>query len=97
MVEMIDRHIPSRVVTFCNRDKAWFNDECRRAYREKQEAYKFWKRNRSPLTWNDYVTIRSVAQEVYGVTETEYYNRGIKETLVNATLPHEWLSTFKSA
>ena len=38
MVEMIDRHIPSRVVTFCNRDKAWFNDECRRAYPEKQEA-----------------------------------------------------------
>ena len=39
MVEIIDRYIPSRVVTFRNKDKAWFNDESRRAYLEKQEAY----------------------------------------------------------
>ena len=93
---MTDRPIPSRVGTFRNRDKAWFNDECRRAYLEKQEAYNFWKWNRSPLTWNDYVRIKSVTQEVYGVADTEY-NRGIRKTLVNATLPHKLWSIFKSA
>ena len=47
IVEILDRRIPSRVVTFCNKDKAWFNNDCKRAYLEKQEAYNLWKRNRS--------------------------------------------------
>ena len=46
IVEILDRRIPSRVVTFCNKDKAWFNNDCKRAYLEKQEAYNLWKRNR---------------------------------------------------
>ena len=96
MLNIIDKHIPSRVVTFRNKDKAWFNDECRHAYLEKQEAYNLWKRNRSYVTWNNYVRLRSVAQEVYDLAETEY-NRGIKETLANATQAHKWWSTLKSA
>ena len=96
IIEIIDRHVPSRVLTFRNKDKAWFNDDCRRAYLEKQEAYNLWKRNRSDLTWNNYVRLRSAAQEVYGLAEREY-NRGIKETLENASQSHKWWSTLKSA
>ena len=44
-VEIIDRCIPSRVVTFRNKDKAWFNNDCKRAYLEKQEVYNFWRMN----------------------------------------------------
>ena len=65
IVEILDRRIPSRVVTFRNKDKAWFNNVCKRAYLEKQEAYNLWKRNRSDLTWNSYVQLRFAAQEVY--------------------------------
>ena len=50
IVEILDRRIPSTVVTFRNNDKAWFNNDCKRAYLEKQEAYNLWKRNRSDLT-----------------------------------------------
>ena len=94
--EIIDRHIPSRIVTFRNKDKAWFNSDCKRAYLEKQEAYNLWKRNRSNLTWNNYIQLRSVAQDVYEIAEREY-NRGVKETLGNATQSHKWWSTLKSA
>ena len=59
IVEILDRRIPSRVVTFRNKDKAWFNNDCMHAYLEKQEAYNLWKRNRSDLTWNSYVQLRS--------------------------------------
>ena len=85
IVEILDRLIPS-----------WFNNDCKRAYLEKQEAYNLWKRNRSDLTWNSYVQLRSVAQEVYAFAEREY-NHGIKETLLGATQPHKWWSTLKSA
>ena len=37
--KIIDKHIPSKVINFRNKDKAWFNDECKRAYLKKQEAY----------------------------------------------------------
>ena len=80
IVEIIDRHIPSRNITFRNKDKAWFNEDCRRAFLEKQEAFNLWRRNRSDLTWANYVRLRSAASEVYEVAEREY-NRGVKETL----------------
>ena len=67
-------------MTFRNKDKAWFNNDCKRAYLEKQEAYNLWERNRSDLTWNSYVQLRSAAQEVYAFAEREF-NHGIKETL----------------
>ena len=95
-LEIIERRVPSIVVTFRNKDKAWFNHDCKRAYLEKQEAYNLWKRNRSHLTWNNYVRLRSVAQEVYAVAEREY-NIGIKDTLMGATQTHKWWSTLKSA
>ena len=95
-VELIDRHIPSRVTTFRNKDKAWFNDNCRRAFLEKQEAFNLWRRNKSDFTWNNYVRLRSDAIEVYKVAEREY-NRGVKETLENAVQSHKWWGTLKSA
>ena len=95
-VEIIDRRIPSRVVTFRNKDKAWFNNDCKRACLEKHEAYNLWKRNRSDFTWNNYVQLRSAAQDVYAAAEREY-NSGIKDTLLGALQSHKWWSTLKSA
>ena len=78
---IIERRIPSRIVTFRNKDKAWFNAECRRAYLDKQEAYHLWQRNRSQLTWNQFTRLRAVAQEVYASAEREY-NNNVRETLL---------------
>ena len=96
IVEVIDRRVPSRVIAFRSKDKAWFNEDCRRAHLEKQEAYNLWRRNRSDITWNNYARLRSVAQEVYDIAEREY-NTVIKDTLLGATQSYKWWSTFKSA
>ena len=36
---IIVRRIPSRVIKFCIKDKAWFKEDCKRANLAKQEAY----------------------------------------------------------
>ena len=78
---VIDKHIPSRIIHFRTKDKAWFNDDCKRAHQEKQEAYQLWRRNRSDLTWNNYTRLRVVAQEIYASAEKEY-NDSIKDDLL---------------
>ena len=79
-------------MTFCNKDKAWFNSDCKNANLEKNEAYNLWRRNKSQLTWNNFVRLRSAAQDVYALAEREY-NTGIKDTLLGATQPHKWRYT----
>ena len=96
LVNIIERRVPSRIINYRNRDKAWFNADCRRAYLEKQEAYKLWRRNRSPLTWENYTRLRTEAQQVYASAEREY-NETIKETLRESMQAHKWWSTLKSA
>ena len=87
--KIIDKHIPFRIIHFRTKDKAWFNDECKRAYQEKQEAYQFWRRNRSDLTWNNYTRLRAIAQEVYTSAEKEY-NDSIKNDLLGTTQSNKW-------
>ena len=83
------RHIPSRVIKFRINDKAWFNEDCKRANLAKQEAYQLWRRNRSDITWNKYVNLRNAAQETYAAVEKEY-NDGIRDTLIGTTNSRKW-------
>ena len=90
------RRIPSRVIEFCNKDKAWFNGDCKRANLAKQEAYQLWRRNHSDITWNNYVNLRNAAQEIYATADEEY-NDGVRDTLMGTTNSHKWWSTLKTA
>ena len=94
--EILDKRIPSRIINFRNRDKAWFNDECKRAYQERQEAYHLWRRNPSELTWDNYIRLRDIAQAVYASAEKEY-NDSIKDDLLGTMQSNKWWSTLKSA
>ena len=96
LIRVIERHIPSRVITFRNKDKAWFDDDCRRAHLDKHEAFRLWQRNRSHITWENYVRLRSIAQRTYNDSEKRY-NETVKDTLLGASSPHKWWSTLKSA
>ena len=93
---IIDKHIPSKVINFRNKDKAWFNDECKRAYQEKQEAYHLWRSNSTNYTWDNYIRLKAVAQAVYASAEKEY-NDSLKDNLLGATQSNKWWSTLKSA
>ena len=92
---IIVRRIPSRVTKFRIKDKAWFNEDCKRANLAKQEAYQLWRRNRSDITWNNYVNLRNAAQETYAASEKEY-NDGVRNTLIGTTNSHKWWSTLKT-
>ena len=93
---IIVRRIPSRVVKFCIKDKAWINGDCKRANLAKQEAYQLWRRNCSDITWNNYVNLRNADQETYAAAEKEY-NDDVRDTLFGTTNSHKWWSTVKTA
>lgn len=96
LVNIIERRVPTRILKFRNKDKAWFNAECRHAYIEKQSAYNLWSNHRSDLCWRNFTRLRAEAQSVYDAAEREY-NNGVKETLSSTNQPHKWWATLKSA
>ena len=93
---IIDRRIPFRMIRYRTKDKAWFNDDCRRAHMQKQEAYNLWKRNRSAFLWDNYVHYRAAAQRVYSSAEEEF-NTTTKGTLQGTANSHKFWTTLKSA
>ena len=90
------RQIPSRVIKFCIKDKAWFNEDCKHASLAKQEAYQLWRKNCSDITWNNYVNLRNAAQETIAAAEKEY-NDSVRDTLIGTTNSYKWWSTLKTA
>ena len=95
LLNIISRRIPTKVIKNRLKDKAWFNDDCRRAFNNKQTAYKFWSQNKSQFCWNNFVIARTEAQVVYASAEAEY-RRHLQNTLSGASQPHKWWSTLKS-
>ena len=93
---IVVRQIPSQVIKFHIRDKAWFNEDCKWANLANQEAYQLWRRNCSDINWNNYVNLRNSAQETYAAAEKEY-NDGVRDTLIGTTNSHKWWSTLKTA
>ena len=93
---IIVRRIASRVIKFRIKDKAWFNEDCKRAILAKQEVYQLWRRNCSDITWNNYVNLRNAARETYAAAEKKY-NDSVRDTLIGTTNSHKWWSTLKTA
>ena len=75
LVSIIRRRVPTKVIKSRMKDKAWFDDECRSAYQDKQEAYGLWSRNRSPSLWENFERLRDHAQTPYDNAQTVYNNR----------------------
>ena len=96
LTNIIGKRIPTRILKFRTKDKAWFNDDCRNAYNEKQSAFHLWSNNRSDLCWRNFTRLRAEAQSIYDAAEREY-NNSVKETLSSTDQPHKFWSTLKSA
>ena len=96
LLAISNRRIPTKILRGRARDKAWFNDECRRVQRDKQEAYCVWSRARSNEAWSDYVRLRSVAQRVYSEAQRNHSDH-LKSTLAGASQPHAWWSALKQS
>ena len=47
LLQLVGRFVPTKIIRVCNKDKPWFDDQCRHAFGLKQEAHLWWTRDRS--------------------------------------------------
>ena len=85
---VISGRIPTKVIKNRLKDKAWFNDDCRRAFNNKQTAYKFWSQNKSQFCWNNFVIARTKVQVIYASAEAQY-RRHLQDTFSGASQSHK--------
>ena len=52
---LVGRFVPTKVIHVRNKDKPWFDDQCRHAFGLKQEAHLRWTRDRSRVNWEKLV------------------------------------------
>ena len=52
---LVGRYVPTEVICVRNKDKPWFDDQCRLAFGLKQEAHLWWTRDHSRANWEDFV------------------------------------------
>jgi len=96
LLDIITKFVPSKTLKSRSHDKAWFNERCHQAYRDKHAAYNLWSANRTRLCWENYVAMRNTATNVYKEAKSEY-NAHLKEVLSQASQPHKWWSTLKTS
>ena len=80
----------------CNKDKPWFDDQCRHAFGLKQEAHLLLTRDHSRVYWEVFVRCQVRAKESYSEAKHQFSVRN-RDFLMNAQSPHKWWSTLKSA
>ena len=103
-VEVLNEHlsltvgcyVPTKVICVWNKDKPWFDDQCRHAFRIKQEAHLQWTRDRSRVKWDEFVHCKVRANETYWEAKRQFSNRN-RDVLMNVQSPHKWWSTLKYA
>ena len=61
----VGRYVPTKVIRVHNRDKPWFDDQCRRAFGLEEEAQIRWIRHRSQVNWDEFVSCKVKADETY--------------------------------
>ena len=79
-----------------NKDKPWFDDQCRHAFGLKQEAYLWWTRDCSRVNWEEFLRCQVRANGTYSEAKHQFSARN-RDVLMNVESPHKWWSTLKSA
>ena len=93
---LVGRYVPTKVIRVRNKDKPWFDDQCRHAFGLKQEAHLWWTRDHSPVNWEEFSRCQVRANETYSEGKYQFTDRNI-DVLMNVLSPHKWRSTLKSA
>ena len=71
-----------------NKDKPWFDDQCRHAFGLKQEAHLRWTRDCSRVNWDEFVSYQVRANETYSEAKHQYSDTNI-DLLMNVQSPHK--------
>ena len=93
---LVGRCVPIKVISVCNKDKPWFDDQCRHTFGFKQEAHLRWTRDRSRVHWEEFVRCQVRANETYSVANRQFSDRN-RDVFMNVHSPHKWWSTLKTA
>ena len=62
---LVELFVPTKVIRVRNKDKPWFDDDCRLAFDIKQRAHLRWTRDRSRDDWDEFVHYQRRANAVY--------------------------------
>ena len=93
---LVGRYVPTKVIRVRNKDKPWFDDQCRHAFGLKQEAHLQWTLDRSRVNWEEFVRYQVRANKTYSEAKRQFSDRN-RYVLMNVQSPHKWWSTLKSA
>ena len=93
---MVERYTRTKVIRVRNKDKPWFDDQCRHAFGLKKEAHLWWTHDRSQVNWEEFICCQVRANETYSEAKHQFNVRNIG-VLMNVQSPHKWWFTLKSA
>ena len=93
---LVERFVPAKVIRVRNKDKPWFDDDCRLAFDIRKGAHLRWTRDLSRVNWDEFVHYQRRANVVYAEAMRQFSARS-RDVLTNAQCPHKWWSTLKSA
>ena len=69
---LVGRYVPTKVIRVHNKDKPWFDDQCRHALGIKQEGHPRWTRDRSWVNWEEFVRCQVRANETYSEAKRQF-------------------------
>ena len=72
----------------CNKDKPYFDDQCKHAFGLKQEAHRRWTRNRSGVNWDEFVHCQVRANDTYSEAKRQFNDRN-RDVLMNVHFPQK--------
>ena len=71
-----------------NKDKSWFDDQCRHAFGLNQVVHLRWTRERSRVNWEEFVRYQVRANETYSEAKRQLSDRN-RDVLKNVQSPHK--------
>ena len=80
---LVGRFVPTKIIRMCNKDKPWFDDQCRHAFSHKQEAHLRWTSDRSRVNWDEFVHCQVRANETYSEAKRLFSARN-RDVFMNA-------------
>ena len=86
---LVGRFVPTKIICVRNKDKSWFDDQCRHAFSLKQEAHVRWNRDRSRVNWDEFVHCQVRSNETDSEAKRQFSARN-RDILKNAQSPHKW-------
>ena len=93
--QLVERFVPTKVTRVRNKDKPWFNNDCRLAFDIIEGAHLRWTRDRFPVNWDEFVHYQRRANAVYAEAMRQFSVKS-RDVLMNAQCLHKRWSTLKS-